>query len=86
MLKNPSAKLNIIGHTDSRGEPDLNKLLSKIRANSIKNKLNAKGVAWSRMTTNGKGESKPVADNTNSDGSDNPKGRQQNRRVEFELF
>ena len=86
MLKNPSAKLNIIGHTDSRGEPDLNKLLSKIRANSIKNKLNAKGVAWSRMTTNGMGESKPVADNTNSDGSDNPKGRQQNRRVEFELF
>ena len=86
MTNNPTAKLNITGHTDSKGEPDVNKLLSKIRANSIKNKLNSMGVAWSRMSTIGKGEENPIADNLNTDGSDNPKGRQQNRRVEFEIL
>ena len=39
--------------------------------------------AYSRMETHGYGESKPIADNQNSDGSDNPSGRQKNRRVEF---
>jgi outer membrane protein OmpA-like peptidoglycan-associated protein len=35
------------------------------------------------MTTKGWGEAKPVAPNTHPDGSDNPEGRQKNRRVEL---
>jgi outer membrane protein OmpA-like peptidoglycan-associated protein len=34
----------------------------------------------------GYGESKPIADNTNADGSDNPDGRQKNRRTEFKIL
>jgi outer membrane protein OmpA-like peptidoglycan-associated protein/tetratricopeptide (TPR) repeat protein len=86
LVSNPSSKINIMGHTDSKGEADYNKLLSKIRANSIKNYLNNKGIGWSRMKTTGLGESQPVADNEDASGSDNSKGRQQNRRVEFEII
>ena len=86
LVSNPSVKINIMGHTDSKGEADYNKLLSKIRANSIKNYLNNKGIGWSRMKTTGLGESQPVADNKDASGADNSKGRQQNRRVEFEII
>ena len=85
MKENPTAKIKIIGHTDSNGEEDYNQLLSKIRANSIKNYLNSKGIGWSRMNSIGLGESKPVAENTTSSGLDNKQGRQKNRRVEFEI-
>ena len=86
MKDNPTAKIKIIGHTDSKGEEDYNQLLSKIRANSIKNYLNSKGIGWSRMNSVGLGESKPVAENTTSSGLDNKQGRQKNRRVEFEII
>ena len=77
------AKLLINGHTDSRGEASYNYWLSSARANKIRNYLRKAGVSYSRMETHGYGESKPIADNQNSDGSDNPSGRQKNRRVEF---
>ena len=77
------AKLVINGHTDSRGEASYNYWLSSARANKIRNYLRKAGVSYSRMETHGYGESKPIADNQNSDGSDNPSGRQKNRRVEF---
>jgi outer membrane protein OmpA-like peptidoglycan-associated protein len=77
------AKLVINGHTDSRGEASYNYWLSSARANKIRNYLRKAGISYSRMETNGYGESKPIADNQNSDGSDNPSGRQKNRRVEF---
>ncbi len=85
MKDNPTAMIKIIGHTDSKGEEDYNQLLSKIRANSIKNYLNSKGIGWSRMKSVGLGESKPVAENITSSGLDNKQGRQKNRRVEFEI-
>ena len=77
------AKLVINGHTDSRGEASYNYWLSSARANKIRNYLRKAGISYSRMETHGYGESKPIADNQNSDGSDNPSGRQKNRRVEF---
>jgi photosystem I P700 chlorophyll a apoprotein A2 len=43
------------------------------------------GVSGSRITTRGWGEAKPVAPNKNPDGSDNPAGRQKNRRVEITI-
>ncbi len=76
-------KLVINGHTDSRGEASYNDWLSSARANRIRNYLTKAGISYSRMETHGYGESKPIADNQNSDGSDNPSGRQKNRRVEF---
>ncbi len=74
----------IEGHTDSKGSPDLNLELSKRRAEAVKDWLvKKKGIPESNITTRGFGETKPVAPNTNPDGSDNPQGRQQNRRVEI---
>jgi outer membrane protein OmpA-like peptidoglycan-associated protein len=60
--------------------------LSENRAASVKQWLVANaGIRASRIRIVGWGETKPVAPNTNPDGSDNPKGRQKNRRVELTL-
>ena len=76
----------IEGHTDGKGTHPYNIKLSENRAASVKKWLveNA-GVSGSRITTRGWGETKPVAPNKNSDGSDNPAGRQKNRRVEITI-
>jgi outer membrane protein OmpA-like peptidoglycan-associated protein len=60
--------------------------LSDNRAAAVKSWLveNA-GVSASRITTRGWGETKPIASNTKPDGSDNPAGRQKNRRVEITI-
>lgn len=79
----PDAKIVIEGHTDSHGSDDYNQWLSSARANKIRNRLYDDGIAWGRMKTQGYGEAKPIAPNKNADGSDNPEGRQQNRRVHF---
>ncbi len=77
-------KVLIEGHTDSKGSPDVNLGLSERRAEAVKDWLvKKKGVPESIITTRGFGETKPVAPNTNPDGSDNVQGRQQNRRVEI---
>ncbi|WP_176446473.1 OmpA family protein [Lentibacillus sp. CBA3610] len=72
----------IVGHTDSKGEDSYNQELSEDRANAVLDALADKGVEEGRMTAEGKGASEPIAQNTNNDGSDNPEGRQKNRRVE----
>ena len=76
----------IEGHTDSKGSPPYNMTLSENRAASVKNWLvqNA-SVSASRITTRGLGETKPIAPNTNPNGTDNPAGRQKNRRVEITI-
>ncbi|MEC4748916.1 OmpA family protein [Methylomicrobium sp. Wu6] len=80
----PEGKVLIEGYTDSKGSQRVNLDLSKRRAEAVKDWLvKKKGVAESIITTAGFGETKPVAPNTNPDGSDNPQGRQQNRRVEI---
>ena len=80
----PEGKVLIEGHTDSKGSPDINLELSKRRAEAVKDWLvKKKGVPESIITSRGSGETKPVAPDTNPDGSDNPQGRQQNRRVEI---
>ncbi|MFO1038859.1 MAG: OmpA family protein [Geminicoccaceae bacterium] len=77
-------KLTIEGHTDSKGSDDYNQDLSERRAASVKmwfvkvGKLPAKSIA-----TTGYGERQPVADNEKPDGTDDPEGRQKNRRVEI---
>jgi outer membrane protein OmpA-like peptidoglycan-associated protein len=71
-------KLEIVGHTDSDGADASNQSLSEARANAVKNALTeVYQIEASRLTSSGKGESVPVADNTT------PEGKAKNRRVEF---
>ena len=73
----------IIGHTDSRGSDAYNQTLSERRAVSVRAWLAGLGVRLARMSTAGRGETSPVAPNEAPDGSDDPAGRQKNRRVVF---
>jgi len=82
----PSSPILIEGHTDGKGTHPYNMKLSENRANAVKAWLvqNA-SVTGARISTRGWGETKPVAANTKPDGSDDPEGRQKNRRVEIVL-
>ncbi len=73
----PTANGEIEGHTDSIGSTAYNQNLSERRAESVKSYLASKGVDSSRLTTTGRGESQPIADNGTED------GRAKNRRVLF---
>ncbi|MBK4731716.1 OmpA family protein [Oxynema sp. CENA135] len=74
----------IYGHTDNKGEEDYNQELSEKRAAAVKYYfVNVFNREPTRIQTQGFGEAKPIAPNQKSDGTDNPEGRQQNRRVEF---
>jgi OOP family OmpA-OmpF porin len=87
-IKQKGGAYNIIitGHTDSVGTDAYNISLSQRRANAAKTFLVSKGLISNFITTVGKGESSPVAPNTNANGSDNPAGRAQNRRVEIRVL
>jgi OOP family OmpA-OmpF porin len=67
------------GHTDSVGTDAYNQKLSERRAAAVKDYLVSKGIASSKVTTIGKGESQPVATNKTKE------GRQKNRRVDIEF-
>lgn len=84
--ENKDVTMEIIGHTDSKGLDMFNTRLSKKRAAEIKRYLVSKGIVSDRLKAIGMGESQPVAANENADGTDNPEGRQQNRRVEFVII
>ena len=78
----PRATATIDGHTDGKGADQYNQRLSERRADSVRRWLAANGVA-TQMTSRGWGRTKPVAPNTKPGGSDDPEGRQKNRRVEI---
>ena len=81
----PSINVRAEGHTDNIGGAAYNKRLSEERAASVKRYLVDHGISSRRLQTEGFGETRPVAPNTQSDGSDNPAGRAQNRRVELHV-
>jgi peptidoglycan-associated lipoprotein len=83
---NPEIKIELSSHTDSIASHDYNLSLSQRRAESTVNYLIKKGIASSRLVAKGYGETKPIARNTNRDGTDNPDGRQRNRRTEFKIL
>ncbi|MDD3859397.1 MAG: OmpA family protein [Bacteroidales bacterium] len=85
MKKNPEAKIEIAGHTDWIGTNEYNYVLSNNRAKSVKNYLVAMGTNPDNISTQYFGEDRPIASNIHADGSDNPEGRQFNRRSEFEV-
>ncbi len=79
------AQVLIEGHTDSKGSASYNAKLSDRRAVSVKNWFTKHGIASGSMQTHGWGAAKPVAPNKHPDGSDDPEGRQKNRRVEITI-
>jgi len=84
--ENPAIEIEMSAHTDSRGADEYNLKLSDNRARSVMEYILSKGIASNRITSHGYGETMPVAPNANADGSDNPEGRQLNRRVEFKIL
>ncbi|MDB5988489.1 MAG: OmpA family protein, partial [Nevskia sp.] len=70
-------KVEIDGHTDSKGSDAYNQKLSERRAASVKRYLLSRGIDAGRMSSKGFGESKPIADNNTDE------GREINRRVEL---
>ncbi len=79
LVKNPSMKAYITGHTDKTGNETVNQKLSTSRANMCMIYLSEKGVATSRLKTEGLGSSKPITTNATKE------GRDKNRRVEVEV-
>ena len=86
LTRYPDLKVEVAGHTDSKGSDEYNQKLSERRATAVYNYLTSNGVAASRLQGPvGYGESRPIAPNTNADGSDNPEGRAKNRRTELNV-
>jgi outer membrane protein OmpA-like peptidoglycan-associated protein len=83
LSENENLQLLIIGHTDSIGSDESNLKLGAERAVSAMEYFNELGIAKERISTESKGEMEPVEYNAKPDGSDNPEGRQKNRRVNF---
>jgi outer membrane protein OmpA-like peptidoglycan-associated protein len=75
--ENPDTDILVVGHTDNVGRAEYNLGLSDRRAASVKNYAVAQGLAPSRIKTEGKGASEPIASNETAE------GRAQNRRVEI---
>ncbi|MGQ0486182.1 MAG: OmpA family protein [Hyphomicrobiales bacterium] len=78
------AGVRVEGHTDAKGSDSYNQKLSKRRAESVRDWLMfTEGLHDTDFAIAGFGESKPAAANEKPDGSDDPEGRQKNRRVEI---
>jgi len=71
--------LKVYGHTDNVGSSAYNQKLSESRALSVKKYMFSNGIITSNVIAIGMGENKPI------DTNDTPQGRQNNRRVEFEI-
>jgi photosystem I P700 chlorophyll a apoprotein A2 len=86
VIRSNPGRVTVEGHTDNTGTDAYNQKLSEGRAASVSGWLVRKGgVEAARVTARGLGETRPVAPNTKPDGSDDPAGRQRNRRVEIAI-
>jgi uncharacterized repeat protein (TIGR01451 family) len=77
LREQPALRIKIVGHTDSEGDANANVTLSQKRADAVRRYLVDKGIAGSRLQSEGHGEIEPVASNATE------AGRAANRRVEF---
>lgn len=80
LVQNPELRAVSLGFTDSTGPLQLNETLSLNRAQAVTNYLAAQGVPQAHLTSQGRGPSDPVADNSTA------QGRAMNRRVELYLY
>ena len=80
MEDNGTLRIEISGHTDSRGSAQYNQQLSQNRAKTVVEYLIEKGIDKSRLEFKGYGEEQPIASNDTSE------GRQENRRTEFKIL
>jgi len=80
MLIKKTLKIELAGHTDSDGDPEMNLKLSQRRAENVRSYLIKKGVSANRLTAKGYGEAQPIADNSTS------AGKQLNRRTEVRII
>ncbi|MDF9797455.1 OOP family OmpA-OmpF porin [Catalinimonas alkaloidigena] len=78
--ENPNVVIEVSGHTDNRGRPDLNLILSQERAEAVKRYLVEQGIKSERIQEKGYGGTKPIASNAIEE------ERQKNRRVEFTIL
>ncbi len=76
-LKDKSIRLEVGGHTDSRGATALNRALSQERADVIYHSLTARGVDPASIAAIGYGADRPIANDDTAD------GRAKNRRITF---
>lgn len=79
LLTYPETDIVVMGHTDSKGSDDYNRLLSESRARTVSDYLISRGVQQYRISWIGYGETMPIATN------DTEQGRQRNRRVELDI-
>ena len=86
LVDNPEIKIELSSHTDSIATVEYNMDLSQRRAESAVQYITQRGIAPDRLVAKGYGELRPIARNTNPDGTDNPEGRQRNRRTEFKIL
>ncbi len=85
MNEKPGLRIELMSHTDSRGNDDYNMALSQQRAQSVVNYLVSKGISRSRLVAKGYGETRLV--NRCSNGVDCSEAEhQQNRRTEFRII
>jgi outer membrane protein OmpA-like peptidoglycan-associated protein len=77
---NPELRAKVVGHTDSTGQAASNQTLSLNRAGAVANNITRMGVSPERVTTEGRGQNDPIADNATV------AGRAENRRVEIYLY
>lgn len=80
MNRDDNTNLMIVGHTDSVGNEDYNQLLSERRAQSAARYLMQQNIEYSRISTEGRGETEPIADNSTE------AGQQENRRIEVAIY
>lgn len=80
LTDNPTLKIELGSHTDSKGSDDYNQKLSQSRSQSVVTYLIGKGISTDRLVAKGYGETAPVATN------ETEVGRQENRRTDFKIL
>lgn len=80
LTQHPELRAKAIGYTDSTGTAQVNQTLSVNRARAVTDYIAARGISGTRLMSEGRGPSNPIADNST------PEGRAMNRRVELFLY
>lgn len=90
LIENPTLKIELSGHTDTRGASSHNKTLSENRAKAVVEYLKNIGIAYTRLVFAGYGEEKTIVSDAEiakmNSKADKEDGHQQNRRTEFKIL